>query len=141
MRVLYRIDTDKHTFINRLNRVCLWRFFAVLSYAILLLRLFIIGLLVARIWSIIYSTKGRVDYMVAIYVFIAIVVAAALYYLKLVTTDEKKQIDNIPHDELMRYKVLDEVNRKFRELAQSGEVSYFSLDDVNKIIDELKDNK
>ncbi len=79
--------------------------------------------------------------MVAIYVFIAIVVAAALYYLKLVTTDEKKQIDNIPHDELMRYKVLDEVNRKFRELAQSGEVSYFSLDDVNKIIDELKDNK
>lgn len=42
------------------------------------------------------------------------------------------------NQELNRYKTLDEVRRKFKEMSDSGEVNYFSMDDVDRIIDELK---
>jgi len=51
---------------------------------------------------------------------------------------EMQAKNDVSHDDLIRYKALDEVRRKCREVTESGEVSYFTLDDIDRIIDELK---
>lgn len=58
------------------------------------------------------------------------------YYKRVNLSDnsmEKKIQDNI-----IRKQALDEVSRKCRSLSGNGEVIYFSADDIDIIIDELK---
>lgn len=48
---------------------------------------------------------------------------------------------NISNRKLLRYKTLDEARKRFKEVADSGEVNYFTIDDIDRIIEELKDKE
>ena len=45
---------------------------------------------------------------------------------------------NLSAEELLRYKTIDEMVRKLQNVADSGEVNYFSMDDIRKVADEMK---
>ncbi len=44
-------------------------------------------------------------------------------------------------EELLRYRTIDELVKKLQDLSDSGEVTYFSMSDIRKVADEMKDLK
>lgn len=76
--------------------------------------------------------------MVQILLGIWFVVVIGLIIFKVAKSEGQTGID-LSHDDLIRYKTLDEVRKKCREISESGEVTYFSLEDIDKIVDGLKE--
>lgn len=87
--------------------------------------------------------------MIQLVVYWAIILAVVLY--KKFYKEPKEMLDYYDHkkipdksmedrieENIIRKRTLDEVSMKCRSLSENGEVTYFSCEDIDRIIAELK---
>ena len=105
----------------------------------------------AFLYHITIDTKciGKVIILIQLVVYWAIILAVVLY--KKFYKEPKEMLDYYDHkkipdksmedrieENIIRKRAYDEVSIRCRKMAQNGEVTYFSIEDIDRIVAELK---